>query len=240
MNFKKYDSSLICGILIYFYVNIVFIFKYNPSSISGFWLSLIYVSIVCGIIVLMKRFLDFPKTANILYFAGCAGILVANIVLLYFIDYQSVNVDRASGLHNWNDYLRQGIHPYLSLTHMGHHLSVFPVWAVLHFPFYCLGDVGYSQVFFLVLLFILLLLYFKPGNLLYISLMAMSPAFWYHCAMRSDLLSNLFIALIFIILLLRHRSYLQKHKLIVAFITGLLICTRIFVVVPLAMFFFRY
>ena len=68
----------------------------------------------------------------------------------------------------------------------------------------------------------------------------MSPAFWYHCAMRSDLLSNLFVALIFIILLLQHPSYRQKHKWIVAFIIGLLMCTRIFVAIPLFLFFFRY
>jgi hypothetical protein len=240
MNLKKYDFGLICGILIYFYVNIVFIFKYNPLSVSGLWLALIYVAVVCGVFLLIKKLLKFPETVNMLYFVGCVCILVVNLFLLYSIDYQSVNVDRASGLQNWNDYLRQGINPYLSHTHMGHNLSVFPVWAFLHFPFYCLGDVGYSQVFFLVLLFAALLFYFKSSSLLYIGLMAMSPAFWYHCAMRSDLLSNLFVALIFIILLLRYRSYWQKHKLITAFLVGLLMCTRIFVIIPLFLFFFSH
>jgi hypothetical protein len=188
----------------------------------------------------MKKSLNFPNIASVLYFAGCAGILAANIVLLYFTDHLSFNVDRASGLYNWCDYLQQGIHPYRSLTHMGHHLSVFPVWAVLHFPFYCLGDVGYSQLFFLVLLFITLLFCFKQGHLSYISLMAMSPAFWYHCAMRSDLLSNLLITLIFILLLFRYQSYWLKHKSMTALITGTLMCTRIFVVIPLFLFFFRH
>lgn len=236
----QYDFKLIGGMLIYFYVNMIFILKYNPLSVSSLWISIFYSAVVCCIFFLLKKLLKLPKWATILYFTGCAGILIVNVLLLHFIDYQSVNVDRASGLHNWNDYLLRGINPYLSQTHMEHNLSVFPVWAIFHLPFYGLGDVGYSQLFCLILLFVTLFLHFKSRSLLYIGLMAMSPAFWYHCAMRSDLLSNMFLAMIFMILLFRYPLLWQRHKLITAFTIGLLMCTRIFVIIPLFLFFWPY
>ncbi|MDR1524148.1 MAG: hypothetical protein LBS79_02680 [Tannerella sp.] len=207
---------------------------------SGLWLALIYLPVVGGVFAFIKKNLKFPQTAKILYFTGCISILAINILLLHFIDYQQINVDRASGLQNWNEYLLRGINPYLSLSHMGNHFSVFPVWALLHLPFSILGNMGYSQVFFLVVLFAVLFFYFKSNGLLYISLMMMSPAFWYQCVVRNDLWSNLFVTLIFIILLSRYQIRWQKHKLITAFITGLLMCTRIFVIIPLFLFFFRY
>lgn len=176
---------------------------------------------------------------------GCALLVVAMMGVQYAVDPYAIQVDRWSALHFPIRNLLHGEYPYAAQTHLGGYGSPFPVWQLLHIPFYLLGNVGLSLAAAMALLLTCAYRWakcnvhrdFAPNALVVTTvLMAASPALWYEAAVRSDLITNFLLTAAVLLWMCTQRlsvEWLHRHSWAVAFGVALLASTRLNVLVPL-------
>lgn len=225
---------------IYFLINIIFCIKYNPvSEIKPLFIIILYPSVVYG----LYKLTSYKGLCNKNYFfIGIAGItIIFAAFLLSYIDKYSVEVDRWSALSFWSENLMNGLYPYDAPTHLGHRASPYPVWQFFHLPFYLLGDTGYAQLFCLAIFFIFLFIIRNKINVgSFILLLVLSPGFWWEVSVRSDLLYNMLLVFIFISSLFYYQNWWKNKSYLIALITGLFLCTKMLVGIPLFIYIFPY
>ncbi len=163
---------------------------------------------------------------------ACAGLLAVGLAGLLLgqllINPWSLNVDRWSAIHNFLSQLFQGVYPYSARTHLGGYGSPFPVWQLVHVPFYLLGDVGLSLfASFLFLIYSLQKVQGVRGALVSGLLLLFSPGFAYEALVRSDLVSNFMVVAAVVALLVGRRKTLAGDGLLFAILIGLLLSTRL-------------
>ena len=168
-----------------------------------------------------------------------AGMLAAQ----YVIDPYSLQVDRWSALHFPIQNLLDGIYPYSASTHLGGNASPFPVWQILHIPFYLLGNVGLS--FFVAVALFLWSCWTVQGKdkaLIISLLLCSSVAVWYEVAVRSDLITNflLLAAIVNIVFPRLSQDWVEKKMWWIALAVGLFASTRILVLVPITLLLLPY
>ncbi|MDR3339250.1 MAG: hypothetical protein LBT25_03980, partial [Candidatus Symbiothrix sp.] len=224
--------------VIYFFVNVVFCIKYNPvDEMKPVYFIVLYPLVVCGIYKLTSRMRLQQK--NFFFLILASFIILLAVLLLLYINRWSVEVDRWSALTFWSENLKNGKFPYGTPTHMGGYASPFPVWQLFHFPFHLLGDTGYGQIFCLICFFTFLFYCRTRINIGgFVLLLALSPAFWWEIAVRSDLLCNMLLLFVFLASQFYYPAYWAKHKYLAALITGLFLCTKMLVAIPLFLYFF--
>ena len=238
--FSERTERLQAGIAwaIYFFVNVIFCIKYNPfEAIHPLFLLVFYPLIVSGIYKATAYIRIQQK--NYFFLTLALAILVFSLFLWHHIDRWSVDVDRWSALAFWSENLKNGKFPYGALSHLGGYASPFPVWQLFHFPFHLLGDTAYGQLFCLLIFFVMLFYWRTRVNIGgVILLLALSPSFWWEIAVRSDLLCNMLLLFVFLTAQFYYSAYWDKHKLLAAAITGLFLCTKMLVAIPLFLYFF--
>lgn len=235
---RKDDLQTGFAWIAYLFVNVIFCIKYNPfEGIHPLYFLVFYPLIVIGIYKLTTY--RHIQQKNYFFLAMALGILLFSLFLLLYIDRWTVNVDRWSALASWSESLKNGNLTYASHTHLDGYASPFPVWQLFHFPFYLLGDTGYGELFCLLIFFISLFRWRTKINIGgIILLLALSPGFWWEIAVRSDLLCNMLLLFVFLTALFYHSDYWEKRKILAAAIVGLFLCTKLFVAIPLALYFF--
>jgi len=223
---------------IYFFVNVIYCIKYNPfEGIHPLYFIVFYPLIVMGIYRLTAYTRIQQK--NIFFLIAACTILLFALFLWHYIDRWSVNVDRWSALAFWSENLKNGNYPYGTPTHLGNRASPFPVWQLFHFPFYLLGDTAYGQLFCLLIFFASLFHWRTKINIGgIVVLLALSPGFWWEIVVRSDLLCNMLLLFVFLTAQFYNSTFWDKHKILTAAITGLFLCTKLLVAIPLALLFF--
>lgn len=95
---------------------------------------------------------------------------------------------------------------------------------------------------FSVLLLIYTLVRFtknKKSSLLYLLLLAISPAFWYEVTVRSDLFYNFLLVLMAIIYFQKKNYTIDKNPILLGAICGLFLSTRLSIVIPFFIYFFQ-
>jgi hypothetical protein len=167
-------------------------------------------------------------------------MLITITILLIKINPYAIHVDRWSAIHNFLHNLFQGLYPYSAKTHLGGYGSPFPIWQAFHIPFYLLGDVGLGMLFSIITLSIFLIWLFDNylKAFLFNVLLAISPAFWYEVAVRSDLFYNFILCLIAITYIHKKRYSIQQHFLGLGILCGLFLSTRFSIVIPFAIYLF--
>ena len=223
---------------VYFFVNVIFCIKYNPFEvIHPLYLIVFYPLIVTGIYkaTIAARI----QQKNYFFLIIAVAIFILTLFLWHYIDRWSVQVDRWSALEFWSKSLKEGHYTYGTPTHLSGYASPFPVWQLFHFPFYLLGNTAYGQLFCLLIFFIALFCWRAKMNIGgIILLLALSPGFWWEIAVRSDLLYNMLLLFVFLTALFYYSTFWDKHKILTAAIIGLFLCTRLFVGIPLFLYFF--
>lgn len=167
-------------------------------------------------------------TASITAFAGMA-------LLQGLLDPMSIKVDRWSALNNPISYLLDGRYPYMAQTHLGGYGSPFPVWQLLHIPFYLSGNVGLSFFAFLALWgWSIWHIQGRRAAVTALVLMACQPAVWYETAVRSDLMANILLATAAANLVLPHLNgeWMRRHFAVIAIVVALLASTRLLTMLP--------
>lgn len=164
------------------------------------------------------------KACALLLVVGLVGLLLGQLM----IDPWSLNVDRWSAIHNFLSHLFQGIYPYSARTHLGGYGSPFPVWQLVHVPFYLLGDVGLSLfASFLFLIYALQKVQGVRGALVSGLLLLFSPGFAYEALVRSDLVSNFMVVSAVVALLVGRHKTIKADGLLFGILIGLLLSTRL-------------
>ena len=225
--------------VLYSSINVLFILKYGQRIASvqeTVGASILYITVVAGMLwgldTLTKR-----MSKSLVYLL--MGIMIVGLVILQMhFDPYALKVDRWSAIHNFLQYLLNGEYPYAAQTHLGGYGSPFPVWQIMHLPFYLLGNVGLSFVFFLLLFTdaIRRTASLRDATVAFL-LLILSPAFLYEVSVRSDLISNFLLCATILMYLHHYRMTLEKNWVLIAVICGLMMSTRLSIAVPFIVYF---
>lgn len=231
------NKSTLIGL--YLLINSLFVLKYSMRILPelSFVATGIYLLFALFLLYLLSR----PFQVNKILFGFLLLLTLSVLICLqYSIDPYSLNVDRWSAIHNFLDYLVNGIYPYSAQTHLGGYGSPFPVWQLFHLPFYLVGNVGLS--FVLATLLFVHSIYQSKGlqsAFMCFVLLLCSPAFIYEVMVRSDLLSNFLVCCAVINYLFIYKVSIQRNIWLIGIIGGLFLCTRLSAVIPLIILYFR-
>ncbi|MCQ2350753.1 MAG: hypothetical protein MJ003_02140 [Paludibacteraceae bacterium] len=230
---------------IFIIVNLLFVAKYL-ARIVGLWCIVAVLVILALYVMFFKYAMPFIVERKkwhkpIFLFLLC--LVCSEIFLQYYINPFSVKVDRWSALYYPIQNLLNGSYPYGAQTHLGGYASPFPIWLLIHIPFYLCGNVGLS--FFVFLAFFLLSVYKIQGKQYLLPcfiLISISPAILYEIMVRSDLIGNMLLlaGLINIVVNKINTCWLEKNYLIIAFVSGLLMSTRLVCIIPIGMLILPY
>lgn len=229
-------SSLFAAIS-YVGINLLFVAKYALRVSIQLWPLIPFAALLYLLLfLLLPRLLAHHRTHKPLFMALCT-VGLALLVLQSALDPYSLQVDRWSALHFPIQNLLHGQYPYMAQTHLGGYASPFPIWQLFHLPFYLLGNVGLSA--FLVMAFFFWTIHRRYGFTAMLQAMTFtlcSVAVAYEIIVRSDLITNLFLLAGCINLLYPYLShtYLQRHYGIIAVSAALFTCTRLSVLLPIA------
>lgn len=221
----------------YLFVNFLFILKYGEklNFVSAQIIIYLYISIV---LILFFWFYKISKlNKNLLNFTIIYFIVFLTLINI-FINPLYLNVDRWSAMEAGIKSIINGEYPYTALDHLGGRTSNLPGLFLIGLPFYFIGDVGLLQVFtFILMVFSLKYIYQNiKHQTLIIILFILSPAYLWEIYVKSDLMSNIILAIILMIWI-DHR--VNANKLInwklLGLIVGILVLTRIIIVIPLVL-----
>ena len=223
------------ALLLYILINTLFVEKYVSRVTSLHWIfAIVYI---VGIFCLLWAIRQYSHKCKhpfkwflvlLIVFACIAGILQLSI------DPLSLNVDRWSAIHNFLSGMFCGHYPYGQQTHLGGYGSPFPVWQILHIPFYALGNVGMSIIIVTILFLWTLYRRYSPKVALVAGiLLCISPAFWYEIAVRSDLITNMMLSALIAEWLVHKNVKLINNVIGLAILVGLTLSTRLIAVIPL-------
>lgn len=175
-----------------------------------------------------------------LILSGIIALLLTLAWIQFKIDPYSIKVDRWSAIHGFLQNLLDGEYPYAAKTHLGGYGSPFPVWQILHLPFYLLGNVGWSFLpVFLLFLHSFSLNHGNEQSLKAGVFLLASPAFIYEIMVRSDLMTNFLFVTALIGYFIHYRINIQHHGWLVALTCGLLLSTRLAAIFPFCMLYFK-
>lgn len=226
-------------------MNVLFLLKYLSRFLNP---TIVLISTVTYIlcVLLIYKFLSVKRntqTVNKKYVYWLLVLLIICIIstIQHFVDPNNIQVDRWSAIHNFISFLTQGKYPYLATTHLGGYGSPFPVWQLFHIPFYWMGDVAFAFIFVLIILSFSLIRYFKSysQSTIYFILLVVSPAFWYEVFVRSDLMYNFIICFIICTMIYFKGISKNKHIVKLGIISGLLLSTRLSVIIPIGILLFQ-
>ena len=222
-------------------VNVLFVAKYSARISDTLALCATLLAVVSYYV--LCRYVQWKALGGRMIFVLCLICFTMMPILQYSIDPYSLQVDRWSALHFPIQNLLSGVYPYAANTHLGGYASPFPVWQILHVPFYLMGNVGLSFFFaFALFLWSMFKVQGKAKATMAGLLMCSSAAVWYEVAVRSDLLTNMLLlaAMINLVLLRMSREWVDAKCWWMACAVGLLASTRMIVLVSLAILLFPY
>lgn len=232
-------------LILYLFVNILFIFKYlTRTEISVPLITVLYISGILGFVYLYFKWS--PKVSEKLFKYSSFVLLSITLILiavgLLYIEPYTVRVDRWSAVSFFLEGLFNGEYPYGIHTHVSetNFPSPFPLWHVINIPFYLLGDVGIGLIFFLIITFVTVKIYFNSYRkaFFFLILLILSPAYWWEVAVRSDSLSNGFLVLTFILWYTKKGYSVDKNFWLTIILCGIIASTRLSAVLPVALFLF--
>ena len=197
---KFIDGKLSLAEVLFILVNVLFVAKYSEriservalvATLSAVIFYYILLRLLIPYIFYRKEQRAWSKKVVM---GVCLIAFAGMVAVQYAIDPYSIQVDRWSALHFPIQNLLSGIYPYTASTHLGGNASPFPVWQILHIPFYLLGNVGLS--FFAATALFLWSCWKVQGRekaLVVSLLLCSSVAVWYEVSVRSDLITNLLL-----------------------------------------------
>ena len=222
---------------IYLLVNVLFVDKYSLRVTEWHYaVDLVYLAGGVLLLLALRRLCRHEHNYTSFLLAGTILYMALMVWVQYRIDPLTLQVDRWSAIHNFLYNLFHGMYPYAAQTHLGGYGSPFPIWQIIHIPFYLMGNVGLSFFAFLGIFLYVVAHYDSPRTALgCLLLIAFSPAAAYEIAVRSDLLTN-FLGICTLCIWLQHRQIdMNNHFLLIAVIVGLCASTRLTTVIPLGL-----
>lgn len=230
------------SLCLYLTINSLFLLKYvgrSNQSLAALAV-LVYILILAMVFFWRKKHGRFFSLSWRKLCVVMAVLLVLLAVMQYAIDPYSLRVDRWSAIHNFIEHLFQGIYPYSAQTHLGGYGSPFPVWQLVHVPFYLLGNIGLS-VFPAMALFVYAVAHTccVRNACMALLFLLVSPGFLYEVTVRSDLMTNFLLVCAILLLLRRQGVSLSARWFGMAMLCGLLMSSRLSAVIPFVICYFK-
>ena len=242
--FKFWSRTL--QIAIFITVNIFFTLKYfDRFGINPYATSIVYIVLIISFVTLYSKYIYVvpERYIKIGYFLLIFVMIAAIIAIFFKIDPYSIRVDRWSALSFFWESIFQGNYPYTTHTHVSetNFASPFPLWHLLHLPFYLMGEVGLGLIAFLLIFSFVLRWFFGSYRLafFYLTLIFLSPGYWWEVSARSDSLSNALLVIMIIFWLIKTHKTLSYNFWMIAFVCGCVAATRMSALIPLALFLFQ-
>ena len=135
-----------------------------------------------------------------------------------------------------------GDYPYTAIDHLGGRTSNLPALLLLGIPFYLLGDVGYLQSFTFLIFALLIFRLFKNMSVRFgiLLLLISSPCYLYEIYVKSDLISNFILVLLFVIFSFKKlNDKIPKYPILWGILGSMLFYTRLTAIIPLILTFFQ-
>lgn len=226
-------------------INLLVVAKYAARLGAPWWLAAgVYAAgvTVCTVRVARGATFVFPCGRRVRW--GLVGAsLAVQVACLVAVSPETLRVDRWSAMTAFNNAVLNGTFPYVERTHLGSPLWGLPAAYLVGLPFQWLGDVGYLQVAaFLSFALACRRLYSDRYDVSpALALLATSPLFLWEVAVRSDLTSNaLFVVLVLFLCELWRDRQTPGRMAIVGGLMGLLACTRVVLLAPIAVYLASY
>ena len=230
---------------LYLVVNALFVAKYSARIQPTLSPYLTFATLVIGFLFLHYALPWLMQREGAYKPCLVAALLavVGMVVVQYAVDPYSIQVDRWSALHFPIQNMLHGVYPYIASTHLGGNASPFPVWQIIHVPFYLLGNVGLS--FFAALALFLWSVYSRWGKRAFLGafvLLVAAPGVWYEVAVRSDFIANLLLVGAFVNWLSGRitTAWLTGHAIVLGIVAGLFASTRLVTLIPLGLLLLPY
>ena len=216
--------------------NLLFTLKYLPRYFEyGTLMSYLFLMVQIAFILFLS-FRHIPLFVKWFYLVTSAITFIGFTIFTHiWIDLESLNVDRWSGIYSYSERLFSGQYPYFSKTHLGNYSSQFPFYFVLTVPFRLIGELSILSAAGYII-FLMLSVRSKSYNTAYdipIFLLSTSCCAFWEIAVRS----NLFLNSILILLALWEYNRISQPRMDFKFISsavfsGFILSTRgIFILV---------
>jgi hypothetical protein len=230
-----------CALATYVLINSLFVYKYVYRITSQYWLiSLLYLVVVSLIILLLIKNGELrigESSQNLIYFSTITILAALLIILMLHFDPHKIRVGRYPALHDWISKLFHLQFPYHAKTNP----SGFPFLFVIAVPFYFLGDLGLLQIFSFFIFSFLIFLKHREGSInrfKLILLLTAAPIFLYEVIVRSDLISNMIIVMLYLAVFESLANKINRlTSILLGLLGGFLFSTRGIVLLVYILFF---
>lgn len=238
-------GSVTLSSMLFVAINACFVAKYTSRVLPEQFplVTFVFIAAMTCLLKFMRRWCAHRWGTSTWMTALALTAFCAMIALQCSIDPLHLKVDRWSALAYPIRNLLHGIYPYSAQTHLGGYASPFPVWQVLHIPFYLLGNVGLSLFAVLALYVWMAKRRWHTGVASQVAvLLSCTVALWYEAAVRSDLMTDMLLTATVAMYVQQRLSaeWLSRHYVAVAVVVALMACTRVITVIPLAMLLLPY
>lgn len=242
LSFFKYKHKVF--FIVYLFINSLFVLKYSTKYyfMPVALVFILYFGLTFGgffLIYKKYRFINNLKNYNFLILSFM--IFCVFCIINFYIDGTTLNTDRWSAMDVTIESILNGKYPYAELDHLGQTSSNLPGLFFIGLPFYLMGNVGLLQpfIFLILMLFVFYLKIEKSNKIALLFFLVSSPAYLFEIIGKSDLMSNIFLVLLFISLWSSNfKNNIFKKSILLAFFTALFVLTRGIVVIPLTLFLF--
>ncbi len=246
INFHKFFGREKMALFVYLIVNMLFLLKYaeRQEMVSTPILVFAYVLLlVLGVVFFykLKEWINKTKNFNLIFLITSVVVFIGFIGINLLIDEQTLHVDRWSALDGFIKSILEGNYPYDVQDHLGQTSSNLPGLFYIGHPFYLLSDVGLLQAFVFGLIAYTLYKssFTNFSKTMDLFLLLMSPAYLWEVFVKSDLMSNLFLVLLFIMFWSKkYQQNLFKKPFTLSFFCSFFMLTRGVVLIPLILFLF--
>ncbi|MCZ2085334.1 MAG: hypothetical protein LC112_13790 [Flavobacteriales bacterium] len=225
----------------YLFVNGLFVIKYGGQF--SLYLLPIYIIAIFSISVLYIKSDLKEIIYKYLYWILVAVFFLFSIGLNYYVDGNSLNVDRWDAMEVGIKAIFNNEYPYNIKDFLGRESSNLPFLMILGMPFYFLfGSVGFLQSFSFLLFSYLIFKVFDNYKLRFagLILLVLSPSYLWEVYVKSDLMSNFILVAGFSFLV--WTQFITRKKIKVEWIslmTALILLTRLSVLIPLIILLFK-
>lgn len=228
---NQYWSS----VLMFITINLLFYYRYlyRISPYVALFGTLIYVVWVVFLFRKSKAGI-FSKLPDKLLWGGIVFTLAACVGVLYYIPCEILKVDRWEVIHVFWDSVSQGINPYGVRNSVGNYPGPMPVYFLIYYPFYALGEIGYSTLLAVLVWFFFFYRKYSKQALMMAAALLLSSAFLYwEIFTRSTVLINACLFCYYLLYLLKRNRFSGLDFWILAVVGGLIFSIRNVFVLPL-------
>lgn len=242
MNNKRliFNLSLL---IIYILIGCLWLIKTPFQTYLTWWIRILtYVLFIFGIFFFLKWKRDFfEETFNLWVILVILIGIIPIVILLSIYTPFNTGISRAEGAVTFLDRLLNLEFPYHPSPLRSVPVSGLPIQYILQMPFYLIGEIGLYSIAILIILVFLIIRFYGRNiySLFIIILLFASPAVFYDVGVRSDLVANSSLMVMFFLYVDRNNPFVKMNKAILTgTIIGLLLLTRLFIVIPLTILLF--